>query len=368
MGYNTTTGVISAPVSIADVQQALGEASNDLATLCTSSKINKWSFYKPVISSKLFDLTDVDIERADGGFQFSEYTTETQLTNAVNNKTVFKYNKPIGGSSSVYRLGDFKGYNANSTEWFPFTATLRGTNLFIVINSQENLRAKLGVFDYWENRLPSTAGIYSLMLYAKSSTNSYLIPITDVANIGSETTSSYVKEGVTLPSGTYQCLLGIGDSGIITNGNIDDFAPFTENWVTMTVITLDDQATAILNNMTFTMSNYDITKVSEGGGFYDITLNSMSITVVNNNTEAVNLYPYDYFCYSGTTPSTPNTLTNYHTIAAGATATYTYGANGFYGQATTVRFGMNYKVLDVNETTITKGVSRTLSVTAIPNA
>ena len=87
MGYNTTTGVISAPVSIADVQQALGDASNDLATLCTSNKINKWSFYKPVISSKLFDLTDVDIERADSGFQFSEYTTETQLTNAVNNKT-----------------------------------------------------------------------------------------------------------------------------------------------------------------------------------------------------------------------------------------------------------------------------------------
>jgi hypothetical protein len=41
-------GKITAPVSIYDVQQVLGENSTDLATLCKSSKINKWSVKKPI--------------------------------------------------------------------------------------------------------------------------------------------------------------------------------------------------------------------------------------------------------------------------------------------------------------------------------
>lgn len=48
MSYNSDTGIISAPVSIDDVKQALGESSNDLATLCKSENINIWSKYKPI--------------------------------------------------------------------------------------------------------------------------------------------------------------------------------------------------------------------------------------------------------------------------------------------------------------------------------
>lgn len=48
MSYNSETGLISAPVSIDDVKQALGESSNDLATLCKSKNINIWSKYKPI--------------------------------------------------------------------------------------------------------------------------------------------------------------------------------------------------------------------------------------------------------------------------------------------------------------------------------
>lgn len=48
MPYNSDTGIISAPVSIDDVKQALGESSNDLATLCKSENINIWSRYKPI--------------------------------------------------------------------------------------------------------------------------------------------------------------------------------------------------------------------------------------------------------------------------------------------------------------------------------
>ena len=48
MSYNSENGIISAPVSIYDVKRALGESSNDLATLCKSENINIWSKYKPI--------------------------------------------------------------------------------------------------------------------------------------------------------------------------------------------------------------------------------------------------------------------------------------------------------------------------------
>ena len=47
MSYNSENGIISAPVSIDDVKRALGEGSNDLATLCKSENILLWSKYKP---------------------------------------------------------------------------------------------------------------------------------------------------------------------------------------------------------------------------------------------------------------------------------------------------------------------------------
>lgn len=50
MPYNSKNGIISAPVSVDDVKQALGESSNDLATLCRSKNINMWSLYKPAAS------------------------------------------------------------------------------------------------------------------------------------------------------------------------------------------------------------------------------------------------------------------------------------------------------------------------------
>lgn len=44
---SNTNGVIAAPVSIYDVQDVLGQGSNDLATLCASTVINRWARYKP---------------------------------------------------------------------------------------------------------------------------------------------------------------------------------------------------------------------------------------------------------------------------------------------------------------------------------
>ena len=46
MAYNN--GIVTAPVSIYDVQRALSDSSQDVKTLCMADNVNKWSKCKPV--------------------------------------------------------------------------------------------------------------------------------------------------------------------------------------------------------------------------------------------------------------------------------------------------------------------------------
>lgn len=75
MSYNSETGIISAPVSIDDVKRALGESSNDLATLCKSENINIWSKYKPISCKgefKEYPIREDSDEKATSSY--SKYT------------------------------------------------------------------------------------------------------------------------------------------------------------------------------------------------------------------------------------------------------------------------------------------------------
>lgn len=140
-----SNGKIYDAVSIADVQQVIGDSSGDLATLCTSEKINPNSFCKPVRHPKMFaSLTEADWQQ---GQQASEGYLEAMtcgllIGNAhdslfggaqrVVDKVVdiskdtkgFLYNlakgttgnwvyqRPQGlEAGSPYRLDDFRGYN-----------------------------------------------------------------------------------------------------------------------------------------------------------------------------------------------------------------------------------------------------------------
>lgn len=46
MSYSS--GIISAPVSVTDVQQVLGTSATTVSALCKSASINRWSKYKPI--------------------------------------------------------------------------------------------------------------------------------------------------------------------------------------------------------------------------------------------------------------------------------------------------------------------------------
>ena len=156
MSYNSETGIISAPVSIDDVKQALGESSNDLATLCKSENINIWSKYKPIsckgefkeypiredsdeiVTSSYNKYTCVvrcgmnipmdtykNLRYNYGGEGFAiEACKNLYIDNVYghtggihDNTTTMVSGKhfPKGGANSPYRLSDFRNYSSKAT-------------------------------------------------------------------------------------------------------------------------------------------------------------------------------------------------------------------------------------------------------------
>lgn len=156
MSYNSETGIISAPVSIDDVKQALGESSNDLTTLCKSENINIWSKYKPIsckgefkeypiredseeiVTSSYSNYTCVvrcgmnipmdtykNLRNNYGGEGFAIKACNNLYKDNVygqtggihDNTTTMVSGKhfPKGGANSPYRLSDFRNYSSKAT-------------------------------------------------------------------------------------------------------------------------------------------------------------------------------------------------------------------------------------------------------------
>lgn len=156
MSYNSETGIISAPVSIDDVKQALGESSNDLATLCKSENINIWSKYKPI--SCKGEFKEYPIREDSEEIVTSSYSKYTCVVRCGMNIPMDTYKNlrnnyggegfaikgcynfyidnvfgrvggihgdtttmvsgkhfPKGGANSPYRLSDFRNYSSKAT-------------------------------------------------------------------------------------------------------------------------------------------------------------------------------------------------------------------------------------------------------------
>lgn len=155
MSYNSDSGIISAPVSIDDVKRALGESSNDLATLCKSENINIWSKYKPI--SCKGDFKEYPIREDSDEIVTSSYNKYTCVVRCGMNIPMDTYKNlrnnyggegfaingcynlyadniygrvggihgdittsvsgkhfPKGGANSPYRLSDFRNYNSKA--------------------------------------------------------------------------------------------------------------------------------------------------------------------------------------------------------------------------------------------------------------
>lgn len=139
--------IISSPVNIDDVKQALGESSNDLATLCKSKNINILSKYKPTnysidfvqdnVNSDKKTWTAKDKNKAWWLGESRRYRTvyDFNIVNSIQQAKqlgAWKYNGPMGTSNSPYRLSDFIGYNSYDNEdyYFPINVMIRPDNLY----------------------------------------------------------------------------------------------------------------------------------------------------------------------------------------------------------------------------------------------
>lgn len=142
-------GKITAPVSIDDVKRALGESSDDLATLCNSDGIVPWSRCKPIAYSQPF--TDIPPVREDRTINVTSYygapcivrcgILVPEIKYDVNNfNAIFDIAERLdsdntwgnrfapsatyngyhlhGGTSEPYRLGDFRNYCNNASKTF----------------------------------------------------------------------------------------------------------------------------------------------------------------------------------------------------------------------------------------------------------
>lgn len=131
---SVSNGKIIAPVSIEDVKTILGETSNDLATLCKSSKINMWAKYKPTIHPSLFSNDWYKATDGNYGFDIKIENAKQNWKDLVAEYSKFNngysniYNHPTGGENSPYRLGDFRGYFHNAN---PEVSDYLTTSVFI---------------------------------------------------------------------------------------------------------------------------------------------------------------------------------------------------------------------------------------------
>lgn len=144
MAYNF--GRITGPVSIYDVQRAIGTGLSDLGAVIASGLYNRWSKYKPVplalidtvtgqwdssAESDLFNDKWKDTStwfkggvtgytQAYGWAAFFSNNPLTALTPYLNHATDPKNGwvsqTPAGGVNTPYRLQDFAGYNHNAYE------------------------------------------------------------------------------------------------------------------------------------------------------------------------------------------------------------------------------------------------------------
>ena len=132
----STSGIISEPVSIYDIQKALGtDGGGDLGTLCKSANINKWAMYKPEgkvsgsgitgsmprdyltlaqRKSNYFGLTPQENTKAKlvaygyaGPDAKNIGDSGYSIDNILAANIEWPHTKPSGGSASPYRQTDF---------------------------------------------------------------------------------------------------------------------------------------------------------------------------------------------------------------------------------------------------------------------
>ena len=352
---------------IGSILNAAGGSVNinqPLTFFTTAAKINKWSFYKPVSYAKDFDMTELDFKNADDGFVFTDYASIDNLITALNNNSVWDYRLPTGGSSSPYRLGDFRGYDTEATEWFKFSIHLSSSS--ITINIPSSIKDRLSYFDYWHSKLPTSRNLYYLALLFYNSSRRFTVSMSDMADVVSGEVNFGVNMLSQIPSGTYNIALGITEHSSIGQ-MVSAEMPFyclSDSWTVASVKSPADEGRELLNNVTISIGTVDYGIYSEGAGFYTCEVYTAHVTLINNNTSGGTLTLTIAGTLSSTSPEgyvthTATPSPSYITIGQGETKTVSLSFTQLAMlSGKTARFGLEFGIFN---NAYTKTVTKTLS-------
>lgn len=207
MGH-TATGIISAPVSFADVNAVLGTSHTDLATLCKENLINMWSGRKPIYNTKWGILNTDDwngVNRTLPGFKtgggikkaalsWDEYIKDMNISTGSVVSKIWEYDKPVADGSCKFRLTDFSGYYHNVGRVFNM-GTLFGNISNILIPSADGETGRTVAFTFYFTNPTPDGGIAAAQLFGDCWTYYPCIILTN----GSTGSDSY-QYAVTAPS------------------------------------------------------------------------------------------------------------------------------------------------------------------------
>ena len=172
---HTNTGIISAPVSFADVNSVLGTSHTSLALLCTDNNINMWAARKPIYNTKVGILTNDDWKgngrtlsgyKTGGGIKkwanvYAQYK-DSMNTSGSPASQIWEHDKPASGSA--YRLHDFNGYYHNVGRAFSIN-TLFGNVNNILIPSADGETGRTIAFSFSFASTTPDGGIPAAQLF-----------------------------------------------------------------------------------------------------------------------------------------------------------------------------------------------------------
>lgn len=296
-----SNGVITSPVNLKDdVCTVLGISTTKVAYACgnTHGKINKWSFYKPVIKNTTSGLTDDDFFSVNDGFNIPEYDSARDCaTAAFAGNSDWVYNPPTDGD--CHRIGDFRGYDHNEEPWFTLSAVgstevdLGDTIKFTIGKEFSWLIENFAKWSFAFNSsgTPISGSIDVGFLLKKTDTGSiYYYKIADWLDLTDYDKQLQIvfptSESSGVPAGTYNVIPVLTTDTNHSSGSFY-FPPVDETyastWYTIPSnyiqIKVNKAGTGGLNNISVSLVSYSVT---EPDASYYITVSSIKIKFSNS--------------------------------------------------------------------------------------
>lgn len=177
MAY-TTGGRITAPVRLVDVQNALGDSSQDVDVICVSDKINKWAKYKPYDVDQKEHITNT--HRVSVNWGITDIPTWVRLSYMA----TFLFSTNRGGIDTKYRPECDIAKGALSTDYFNYqkpTTWFRQTDFEDYYPDAEEPIKEMS-----SNTIKITPAGYLRIEFGMGVTSAYALSLSDLTWPGSQ--------------------------------------------------------------------------------------------------------------------------------------------------------------------------------------